>query len=241
MFQTDRQGFTNESLVRPQIEEFRSRKGLLVWYTGDEPDGPVTPLNSTKDARTLIRSIDPYHPITLTLNCADHYWTEYSSGADILLLDPYPIAVNPAFSKKWSTPVTYNHGVSGCDGCMGSFYDVSNRIDDYLNRARLSGKKREMPLWIVPQMFDDHGDEFWWRAPEGIEGALQIVLAWNHGVTGHCAWIASSASNDLLYVCLFQRTSSLCFLLRPCQIISDTRVERLVHRDSAPRSILIRH
>jgi hypothetical protein len=171
-----------------------------VWYTGDEPDGPVTPLNSIKDARTLIRSLDPYHPITLTLNCADHYWTEYSSGADILLLDPYPIAVNPTFSKKWSTPVTYDYGVPGCDGCIGSFYDISNRVDDYSNRARLSGKKREMPLWIVPQMFDDYGDEFWWRAPEGIEGAVQIVLAWNHGVTGHCAWIASSASNDLLYV-----------------------------------------
>lgn len=195
-----RPGYQNLTLVGPQIEEFRSRKGLLVWYTGDEPDGPVTPLNSTVSARDLIRSLDPYHPITLVLNCADHYWTEYSSGADILMLDPYPIAVNTAFSKKWSTPVTYDFGVPGCDGCLGTMYDIPNRIDDYTNRARVMGRKREMPLWIVPQMFNDWGDEFWWRPPTGDEGAVQVVTAWNHGVKGHCAWIASSAGNDLLYV-----------------------------------------
>lgn len=70
------------------------------------------------------------------------------------MLDPYPIAVNTAFSKKWSTPVTYDYGVPGCDGCQGSMYDISNRIDDYTNRARVNGKARAMPMWIVPQMFN---------------------------------------------------------------------------------------
>ena len=198
---TDQVGWANASLVQPQIEEFRNRKGLLVWYTADEPDGPITPINSTRETRQLINSLDPYHPVTLVLNCGDHYWNEYSSGADILLLDPYPVAVNPTFSKKWSTEVTYDYGCSGCDGCAGSLYDTSNRVDDYANRARIMGKQREMPLWIVPQMFDDHGDEFWWRIPNGAEAAVQVVLAWNHGVKGHCAWIYTSASNDILLVC----------------------------------------
>jgi len=205
----DMTGFANLTLVKPQIEEFRSRKSLLVWYTGDEPDGPPTPLNTTKDTRDLIHSVDPYHPVALVLNCADYHWTEFSSGADILLADPYPIALNGAFSKRWSTPITYDYGVSGCDGCMGSFYDITNRIDDWKNRARLSDKARDMPLWIVPQMFSDHGDEFWWRAPEGDEGAVQVVLAWNHGVTGHCAWYFSTAGVDVLYVCIHLSTPSL--------------------------------
>lgn len=136
------------------------------------------------------------------LNCFDYNFASYVKGTDILLVDVYHIAVNTGFSKRWSTPVTSTFGCSGCDGCIGAFTDLSDRIDTWSSRLEIMGKKRDIPIWVVPQAFDDHGDEFWWSRPEGKEVAVQTVLAVNHGVLGHCAWLASSAGPVILSVSL---------------------------------------
>lgn len=68
------------------------RKSLLLWYTGDEPDGQVDPLNATKLTYDLVKSLDPYHPVSLCLNCLNYHFEEYTLGADIIMSDPYPIA-----------------------------------------------------------------------------------------------------------------------------------------------------
>jgi hypothetical protein len=188
--------------IEAQVIAFRDRPNLLTWYIADEPDGPPTPPDTTLKIRNLIRRLDPYHPISLALNCHDHYWTEYTAGTDIVLADVYPIAVNPIFSKRWSTPVTSTFGASGCDNCSGNLYDLTTRLDVWEERKRILGRKRDLVTWVVPQAFDDQGEEFWWRVPSGDEGAAQIILAWNHGVMGHCAWLASSATSDLLQVSL---------------------------------------
>jgi hypothetical protein len=182
------------------VLKYRSKASILVWYTSDEPDGPGLPLGSTSAARNLIRDLDPYHPTALVLNCLNYHFRSYASGTDILLTDIYSIALNPAYSKKWSTEVTDTFGCSGCDGCRGDFYDLPKRIDSWRERIRLMGRSRTMPIWIVPQAFDDHGEEFWWRVPEGREALLQVVLGINHGIMGSCAWLASSATTDLLGV-----------------------------------------
>lgn len=171
-----------------------------MWYIADEPDGPPTPLDSVARAAELIRSLDPYHPTAVVLNCRDHHWSAYTSGVDILLADVYSIALNPIWSKNWSTPITPTFGASGCDGCIGNFYDLTSRLDEWRERARVEGRRRKLVHWVVPQAFNDHGEEFWWRVPEGVEEAVQIILAWNHGAMGHCAWLASSATPDLLNV-----------------------------------------
>ncbi|RXK41135.1 hypothetical protein M231_01538 [Tremella mesenterica] len=193
-----RHSLTDLGSVKDQVERFRSSPSLLVWYTSDEPDGPPTSLDSTVDARSLIRDLDPYHPTALVLNCADYYFASYVQGTDILMLDVYSIAMNPIWSKKWSTPVNSTFGASGCDNCQGNFHDLSRRIDEAKARLRVMRREREIPVWIVPQAFDDHGDEFWWRVPTGDEEVVQTILAVNHGVIGHCAWFASSATPDLL-------------------------------------------
>ena len=184
-------------LVEEQVTEFRGDPGILVWYTADEPDGPPTPLDSTVRARDLIRQLDPYHPTALVLNCDDYYFGPYSSGTDILLIDVYSVAMNPLWSKRWSTPVNSTFGASGCDNCQGSFYDLSRRLDSWNDRLRTMGRRREVPIWVVPQAFDDGQNEFWFRVPTGDEGALQTVLAINHGAIGHCAWHGNSATADL--------------------------------------------
>ena len=41
-------------------------------------------LNSTKLAYDLLKELDPYHPVSLVLNCQNFCYEEYSSGADIV-------------------------------------------------------------------------------------------------------------------------------------------------------------
>lgn len=76
---------------------------MLLWYTGDEPDGQVDALNATKITYDLVKSLDPYHPVSLCLNCLNYYFEDYTSGADIIMSDPYPIAVN----TSWSVQCTF--------------------------------------------------------------------------------------------------------------------------------------
>ena len=67
-------------------------------YIADEPDGDGTGLDPLWLADTVakIRARDPYHPITLVLNCVENpYRTvdDYAVYADIVLSDPYPIGL----------------------------------------------------------------------------------------------------------------------------------------------------
>jgi hypothetical protein len=228
----DSTGFSDLEQVRSQVSQFRKHEGLLLWYIADEPDGPPTPLDAVARAADLIRSIDLYHPTAIVLNCDDYHWSSYTSGVDILLVDVYSIGINPIWSKKWSTPVTPTFGASGCDRCEGNYYDLSRRLETWRERARIEGRTRDLVQWVVPQAFDDEGQEFWWRVPEGREEAVQIVLAWNHGAMGHCAWIASSATPELLNVdpnCTRRQYSGL------------TVAERLIHRSTSIHPIALSH
>ena len=64
-------------------------------------DGVVDPLDAPRKSYELIKSIDPYHPVSLVLNCANYHFEPYSAGADILLSDVYPIGNDIAFSTEW--------------------------------------------------------------------------------------------------------------------------------------------
>lgn len=73
----------NTSAVTTQVNRIKSRPNLLVWYTADEPDGSSDPLTATSTASNLITSLDGgdgkggagYHPVSLVLNCQNHYFT----------------------------------------------------------------------------------------------------------------------------------------------------------------------
>lgn len=68
---------------------------LIVCYT----DGQVDPLSAPPDAYNLIKSLDPYHPVSLCLNCENYHFREYAAGAEIILSDVYPLGTN----TSWST------------------------------------------------------------------------------------------------------------------------------------------
>jgi hypothetical protein len=100
-------------------------------------------LNSTQLAYNLIYEQDGYHPVSLVLNCENYFFIEYAlNGADLVMVDPYPIAMNARWSKPYNTYVDENFGDSGCDNCNGTFYDISTRIESTRNRARLQGAWR---------------------------------------------------------------------------------------------------
>jgi hypothetical protein len=178
--------YMNLTSVRAQVSRLKARKSILTWYTADEPDGSGDPLNATSDAYEAIRELDPYHPVSLVLNCDDYHYKEHSAGADIILTDPYPVGINATFSTVYQTVCNATYGDCGCDNCRGNFQDVSRRVD--VLRAYQDAIATEPPkaVWGVPQAFG--GSEYWSRRPTAAEEAVLAVLFVNHGATGLVAW-----------------------------------------------------
>ncbi|KAK8182839.1 hypothetical protein BC567DRAFT_207300 [Phyllosticta citribraziliensis] len=177
--------YKNLSSVTEQVNRYKARKSLLLWYTADEPDGQSDTLNATVDTYTHIKSLDAYHPISLCLNCLNFHYDAYSSGADIILSDVYPIAVNTSYSDVYGTPCNTTYGCCGCDDCTGAFEDVSTRLDLF---ATYQTWLRQEPkaFWGVPQAFGN--ETFWSRYPTDAEEAVMALLSVNHGATGIVAW-----------------------------------------------------
>ena len=71
--------YQNSTSVTDQVNQIKSWPNLLLWYTADEPDGTSDPLSATVDTYNLINQLDPYHPVSLVLNCQDYYWTSVLS------------------------------------------------------------------------------------------------------------------------------------------------------------------
>lgn len=169
-----------------QVNMIKSFPNLLVWYTGDEPDGTSDPLNATSISYNLIRNVEggAYHPVSLVLNCYDYYFTDYIQGTDIIMQDTYPIGINATFSVEWGTPCTPDIGDCGCDDCVGNFNDISTRMDLFRQRLEVLGQgyNRGKSVWAVPQAFGD--SEYWSRVPTGEEFMVESVLSINHGGLG---------------------------------------------------------
>lgn len=163
-----------------------------ITLTCRRPDGWQDPFNATLLSRDVIREIDPYHPIAVTLNCQDYYFGEYTAGTDIIMADVYPIGINSTYSK-WGTPVNSTYGDAGCDNCQGNVQDVSERFD------RLAQYERWLGRWPKtkaqnPQSF--HGEDYWLRDPTVEEGVAMAALGYNHDSKGVTSWLWPT-TNDL--------------------------------------------
>jgi hypothetical protein len=184
-----RGSFMNLTSVAYQIPLVKDYDSFLMYYTGDEPDGWEYALNSTTLAYNLITSMDKYHPVSLVLNCQDFYYGDYAAGADIILQDTYPIGINATYSIPFKTYCNFTHGDCGCDNCVGSLFDVSNRLDDLSTYQQWLGEWRK-PLWSVLQAFD--GEGYWQRLPTDMETWVMALLSFNHGAKGITSWIYPS-------------------------------------------------
>jgi hypothetical protein len=185
--------FQNATQVNDQVQLWKNRTSLLMWYTADEPDGWAYPLNSTSLAYNQLKSLDPYHPVSLVLNCQNFYYQEYASGADIIFEDAYPVAINATWSIPWDTPCNLTYGDCGCDNCIGSLTDVSDRLDDIQTyQANLPGQGMK-PTWAVLQAFGDQ--DYWKSIPSPAEVENMMMLSINHDAKGITYWIYPSTED----------------------------------------------
>ena len=184
--------YQNDTMLKYQLDLLKQHKSLLLWYTADEPDGDGHPVNSTAIAYNTIRRIDPYHPVSLVLNCDNFHYREYSSGADIIMSDVYPVGANTTFSRVFQTPCNVTYGCCGCDNCIGSLEDVAIRLEKFRRYQEWLDAPRKT-FWAVPQAF---GKELHWdRYPTGEEVAAMTMLSVNHGAKGVVSWVYPSQAD----------------------------------------------
>ncbi|KAH8897172.1 hypothetical protein GQ53DRAFT_679815 [Thozetella sp. PMI_491] len=198
LWQYDMRGsFMNLTSVAEQVPLVKDHPSLLTWYTADEPDGWEYDLNSTKLTYDLLAEMDKYHPVALVLNCQNYYFPEYTSGADIIMEDAYPVGINATWSYR-GTPCNSTYGDCGCDNCKGSLLDVPERVDAFhAYQSWLGGGvNARKPVWEVPQSFS--GEGYWSRDPTPQEVWVMDILSFNHGAKGRFSWIypASDIIND---------------------------------------------
>lgn len=170
-----------------QVTKLRTHPSILSWYQSDEPDGKSNPLNSTGIAYETIKSLDPYHPLSLALNCYDFYYSDYAAGADIIVPDVYPISTNTSYSTVYDTVCNATYGCCGCDDCgVGPtvFSDIPHRIDEFRRRDGLIGWAKTQ--WFAPQAFGN--ESFWTRYPTAAELQVMTWLGVNHGAKGITMW-----------------------------------------------------
>ena len=228
-YQYDMRGsYTNLTSISEQISLVKDRSNLLTWYTADEPDGWEYSLNSTRLAYDLLRKEDPYHPTALVLNCQDYYFEKYTSGADIIMEDPYPVGIDPNYSRKFNTTVNETYGDAGCDNCIGSLRDVSDRLDTYDKYQTWLGGVAK-PLWAVLQAF--FGEYYWSRDPTTEETWVMMILAFNHKAKAMMSWtfptttVLASAHGEMAKVAASKDVSRFLLGADPVPVTSDPSLD----------------
>ncbi|KAM3068640.1 hypothetical protein ACMFMG_011163 [Clarireedia jacksonii] len=184
--------FQNSTRILDQVGRWMNRTTLLSWYTADEPDGWSYALNSTQIAYSQLKSLDPYHPVSLVLNCQNFYYEDYSAGADIVFQDAYPVGINATWSIPWKTPCNLTYGDCGCDNCLGELEDVADRLDDIqsyqMNLNDQGGLVK--PTWSVLQTFGVQ--DYWQSIPSVEEVEVMMMLSINHDAKGITYWVYPS-------------------------------------------------
>ncbi|KAH9851271.1 hypothetical protein C2E23DRAFT_831811 [Lenzites betulinus] len=219
--------YMNSTAVTEEVNRIKNSPALLLWYTGDEPDGTSDPLNATSTTYDLIYSLDGYHPVSLVLNCENYFWPEYTSGTDIVMQDTYMIGINAQFSTVWNTSCTTDYGDCGCDNCKGEFEDISTRMDEFAQRRFIEGWELSKAMWTVPQGFG--ADSYWDREPTGKEFVVQSVLAINHGALGVVSWNAPTTADITASAAQLSKslTTMKDFILNPKATFEHVETDRI--------------
>ena len=110
-------------LLEYELKAFRDHPALLAWYIADEPNGFGIAPDSLETIYRIIKSIDPWHPVSIVFMAPFLSSRKYINSLDIVMADPYPIP---------DVPVTYTGNAAR--SLSQEFY----------------GKR---PVWIVPQAF----------------------------------------------------------------------------------------
>ncbi|PHH61892.1 hypothetical protein CDD81_7756 [Ophiocordyceps australis] len=191
--------YKNLTAVREQVTAIKDSQAIFAYWASDEPDGHQDAFHLVTDARDVIRSIDPYHPLAVTLNCQDYYYGPYTAGADIVMEDAYPIGINTTWSK-WGTTCNTTYGDCGCDNCRGGVYDVPERLDI------LARHERWLNLWPKTKVHNlqaFHGEGYWARSPSLEELNAMNALALMHGSKAQLAWLWPTSDDEGRHLAAF--------------------------------------
>ncbi|MFN8209583.1 MAG: hypothetical protein U0T33_01270 [Bacteroidales bacterium] len=112
-----------KELLINEIKTFMDHPALLAWYIADEPTGNHVSPEFIEETYKLVRSIDPWHPVSVVFMAPFRSARDYARGTDIAMADPYPVPERPV-------------SVVG---------DVTSLLSN-----EFEGEK---PVWIVPQAF----------------------------------------------------------------------------------------
>ena len=152
-----------------ELEEYvtllKDHPALLGYYIADEPDGQGTNPAWVSDTYAILKALDPYHPVTLVLNCMENPTSsieDFINSAEVIMSDPYPLGLRNRV---------------GCDTCEGNVLDVAKRASKYL--SDIAGRK---PFWMIPQAFG--GEQHWDRQPNARELRVMTYLSVIGGATG---------------------------------------------------------
>lgn len=200
-----RHNYRSPSDLAAQVRAFRTHPALLLWYTADEPDGHNDPTNATLVAYRAIMALDGYHPVSMTPNCANYFFAQYASGADIIVPDIYPVGNNLSFSTVYGTACNRTYGCCGCDNCPGTLADLGTRVTEMREYTRWTGSRKA--FWGVAQAFGNA--EFWSRVPTGREVVRMCETAVAAGASGLLFWSAPTVDDIWLH------TSQLASRLNP--------------------------
>lgn len=77
-------------LLDAEIKAIKDHPALLSWYIADEPEGQGVKPETLEEIYARIKSIDPYHPITVVIMSAGPGRT-YANSCDIIMCDTYPV------------------------------------------------------------------------------------------------------------------------------------------------------
>lgn len=140
----------------------------------------------------LLHRLDPYHPVTVTLNCQNYYFGEYSAGADFITTDVYPIGINSTFSK-WGTECNATYGDCGCDNCDGSgVMNVAHRFEDFARYEAWLGHWPKTKAHNAQSFFTQ---DYWGREPTADEAVVMDALALNHDAKSILSWLWPTSDN----------------------------------------------
>jgi hypothetical protein len=78
-----------------EIKAFMDHPALLAWYISDEPNGYKIPPDSLEKIYNIVRSTDPWHPVSMVFMAPFMDSREYSGALDIVMADPYPVPNYP--------------------------------------------------------------------------------------------------------------------------------------------------
>lgn len=82
-------------LLKEEIRALKDHPAILSWYIADEPDGQGITAETLEEIYDIIRTEDPYHPISVVIMSAGP-GRHYANSCDVIMADTYPVPNSPA-------------------------------------------------------------------------------------------------------------------------------------------------